>query len=67
MKYPTPQTPQEMEEEVLQSIRRVAWDMIRAIDAHNISALDIHHDFLESQWQRRKTIITTIQQKPIRF
>lgn len=67
MVYPTPQSPQEMEEEVLQSIRRVAWDMIRAIDAHNIAALDVHHDFLETQWRRRKTIITTIQQKPIRF
>lgn len=67
MKYPTPQSPQEMEEEVLLSIRRVACDMIRAIDAHDIAALDIHHDFLETQWRRRKTIITTIRQKPIRF
>ena len=67
MLYPTPQTPDEMEREVLASIRRAAWDMIRAIDRGDVNGAEIHYNFIVTQWKRRKTIVTTIQQKPRQF
>lgn len=60
--HPTPQTKEEMEREVLRSIRGVCWDMIRAIDRGDIAAIEIHHDFLENQWRRRRNILSAPRQ-----
>lgn len=49
---PIPQTPQDMERETMQTVRRVCQDIMREVDNDSYSGVVVQYTFLKTQMKR---------------